>query len=202
MIVSCGKKTIGVGAVCCRPWKCAFERAPEMAGDDICIQYQSSGFRRIYCKIRHALWSTRIENHWLMINHDPYDFRYCGRWSTNCGSIILSTALRLSKIVKKWWSQLVRTARMLASVWHESGIFKLVHWWCTLYIVYRVWQVWGSSDCLFVLFRQAGSLQIDQPRYCTPLSYWVWHVTDKGIQRRTWQNISLKGSPSKCGGKK
>ncbi len=142
---------LGVGAVCCRPWKCAFERAPEMAGDDICMQYQSSGFRRIYCKICHALWSTRIENYWLMINNDPYDFRYCGRWSTNyCGSIILSTALRLSKIVKKWWSQLVRTARMLASVWHESGIFKLVHWWCTLYIVHRVWQVWGSSDCLFV----------------------------------------------------
>jgi len=34
MIVSCGKKdTIGVGAVCCRLWTCAFESAPKMAGD-------------------------------------------------------------------------------------------------------------------------------------------------------------------------
>lgn len=162
------EKDTSVGAVCCRLWTCAFESAPKMAGDIAACNIKVQDlYRRICCKICHALWSTLWELSWFM------------RFSILCTRKHHLWKYKLTgciKATKNHFKMMFTTARMLASVWHQSGIFKLVHWWCTLCIVYRALQVRGSSDCLFD---------------CTPFSDWVWHVTDKSIQRRS-QNISSK----------
>lgn len=90
------------------------------------------------------------------------------------------------KAIKNHFKIMFTTARMLASVWHQSGIFKLVHWWCTLCIVY------------IELCRFGAAVIVSLTVHHSAIGCDMWQIKAfKGEHRM----FHPKGSPQNCGGK-